>query len=538
MPLLNYIIPKLLTAKEDYYKNVPENMGFDDSLKIYQSIHTNEYNNISREESFLRSNMYTFFNCHINSLDCITIFDCIRYYDTRFMCKKQFGNIILCLGKYMKVINGFRRFVNLFRLKKYPTCNSETMDLSPLNKRHKHTIPIIHEKSVYYFNIIELVRIINSKLCNSEDFFSLSLPILNPYTNIPFSKTILYNIYFFIKHHTHINCVLFEAFFRNNFDLHHFQTNNSQTIMEYHINSLTKNNPNNELIRGIKTMIKHVNKFLKSTKKHKLVIEANFPQDLTIKALKPYYNLFLKFRYSNNSQKRFNYKQLFFYKMEKFILFNPKFGRTRVSLNKKESENGVRKYTSKSTTVNPEYLPFHSNENVISTSDFFKTHICEVRPEEYFWNSHIFYPSVYEQQDNLIMDDCDSDSDSDSDSNTNTNNEVRTNEIDANDAGSRLSAAFQQLFTTAGLTGPFSQENRTLNENPPQISGTIYPYSTIDVSSNQITQTVTTQSTQSTQTEQSEQSEQPEQPEQSQTQPPTFITQESALLDPLDFLGR
>ena len=57
MPLLNYIIPKLLTAKEDYYKNVPENMGFDDSLKIYQSIHTNEYNNISREESFLLSNI-------------------------------------------------------------------------------------------------------------------------------------------------------------------------------------------------------------------------------------------------------------------------------------------------------------------------------------------------------------------------------------------------------------------------------------------------------------------------------------------------
>ena len=204
-----------------------------------------------------------------------------------------------------------------------------------------------------------------------------------------------------------------------------------------------------------------------------------------------------------------------------------------MSLNKNESENGVRKYTSKSIALNPDFLPFHSNENVVSTSDFFKTHICEVRPEEYFWNSHIFYPSVYEQQDNLIMDDCDSDSDSDSDFNTNTNtdNEVRTNETDANEAASRLSAAFQQLFTTAGLTGPFSQENRTLNENPPQISGIIYPYSTVDVSSNQITQTVTPQSTQSTQTEQSEQPEQP-------SQPPTFITQESALLDPLDFLGR
>lgn len=526
MPLLNYIIPKLLTAKEDYYKNVPENMGFDDSLKIYQSIHQNEYNNISKNESLLRSNMYTFFNCHINSLDCITIFDCIRYYDTRFMCEKQFGNIVLCLGKYMKVINGLRRFVNVFKMKKYPTSNNETMDLSPLNKNHKHTMPIIHEKSVYYFNIIELVRIINSKLCNSEDFFSLSLPILNPYTNIPFSKTILYNIYFFIKHHTHINCVLFEAFFRNNFDLHHFQTNNSQTIMEHHINSLTKNNSNNELIRGIKTMINHVNKFLKSTKKHKIVIGQNFPQELTIKALKPYYNLFLKFKYCNNNQKRFNYKQLFFYKMEKFILFNPKFGQTRVNLNRSETEDGNRKYISKSIIINPSYLPFHTNKNIDSMSDFFKTHICEVRPEEYFWNSHIFYPSVYEQQDNLIMDDCDSDSDSDSDSNT--NNEVRTNETDANEAASRLSAAFQQLFTTAGLTGPFSQENRTLNENPPQISGTIYPYSTIDVSSNQITQTA--------QSAQTEQSEQPQ--TQPQTQPPTFITQESALLDPLDFLGR
>ena len=64
--------------------------------------------------------------------------------------------------------------------------------------------------------------IINNALSNSPDFFSVPLVIKNPYNNVPFNKSTLYNIYFNIMSKTYIVSELIHKFFLTNFDINKF----------------------------------------------------------------------------------------------------------------------------------------------------------------------------------------------------------------------------------------------------------------------------------------------------------------------------
>ena len=44
-----------------------------------------------------------------------------------------------------------------------------------------------------------LKKIVQKSLSNSDEMYSDPLPIKNPYNNLPFSKSNLYTLYFFIK---------------------------------------------------------------------------------------------------------------------------------------------------------------------------------------------------------------------------------------------------------------------------------------------------------------------------------------------------
>lgn len=452
MTLFSYIIPKLLHCKRDYYKDLNfNNWGFTNYLHLSEEIYNNEYDNCSVEESKTRNSLYSFINSNIQNSSELTLIECISYYyDNCFFCRVEFSNLVDCLGKYSKTINGFRRLLNLYKMKKYNVANHENMNMMTLDLKHKHTIPIIQNKSIYYFSVIDLIKIINNKLNNCEDFFTLTLPILNPYTNIPFDKATLYNIYFHIKHNTQIRCKLFDSFYQSDFDLHQFQINNSQTIMEHYLDSFTKNMTVYDGVNGIKKMIVFLNRSIKNVKKYKMTVSREFPDDNLINALLPYYNLYLKFIYSSNNQKRFYYKQLFFYKIEKFILFNPKFGRTREIYQK-----GFvgKQYLKQLRIIAPNYLPFSSTNTPLKFEDFMKTHTCEMRSEEYYWDTRIFYPNVYEQQDNMIHEDCDSDSESTSDADS------------VDDANNRLSTAFTLLQLQNRASELLSPQDDTSGNN-------------------------------------------------------------------------
>ena len=121
--------------------------------------------------------------------------------------------------KIQKTYNSFRKLSQIFKCKKSKIVVDYDIALNEINENQPNVISIIQCNSKYLFSINDLINIINTSLTNNYQFFPEPLCIKNPYNNIPFSKSTLYNIYFFILYKTYIRHDLFFKFFLCNFSL-------------------------------------------------------------------------------------------------------------------------------------------------------------------------------------------------------------------------------------------------------------------------------------------------------------------------------
>ena len=96
---------------------------------------------------------------------------------------------------------GFLKLYSIYKWKKAKVYNIDS-DLhgNPLNN-DKYTIRLLENNTIYTFKIHDLLNIIKDNLSNIYIaeyliFFQEPKMIKNPYTNIIFKKSLLYNIYF------------------------------------------------------------------------------------------------------------------------------------------------------------------------------------------------------------------------------------------------------------------------------------------------------------------------------------------------------
>ena len=97
------------------------------------------------------------------------------------------------------------RFVYNYKYNKAKIVVDTDMGLNKLNINDHNVFCLFHNNSKYLFLINDLIKIINSSLTNSYMFFSQPLPSKNPYNNLPFTKSNLYNIYLFLKFKIYLN---------------------------------------------------------------------------------------------------------------------------------------------------------------------------------------------------------------------------------------------------------------------------------------------------------------------------------------------
>jgi hypothetical protein len=226
------------------------------------------------------------------------------------------------------------------------------MGLNNININDKNILCIYHVNSRYLFNINDLLKIINVSLINNYMFFAEPLPSKNPYNNLPFTKSNLYNIYIFIKHNTNIYDDLFFKFFHCNFNLSLFYKKYEYLLREYSINNFIKNLSVSNFIGEINKMLYRHN----YNNNNKIIINSEFPKKKLIQIMKPYLVLYLQSNYSLIPIIKIKSGFELNNKLKKFQTFNPQFGRKIIKLDFKIDSNFKKKIFIKCYEFNDKHI--------------------------------------------------------------------------------------------------------------------------------------------------------------------------------------
>lgn len=378
MTTFNYITKKIINTDNNFFSPNYDNSDIVNpifKILFYGFVNNNTY-----------TSKFNVFKENLNSFLHFSRDEFIQYF-----CKIQ------------KTYHSLSRFAYLYKYKKSIMSVTTDMGLNNININDKNILCIYHVNSRYLFNINDLLKIINVSLINNYMFFAEPLPSKNPYNNLPFTKSNLYNIYIFIKHNTNIYDDLFFKFFKCDFNLSIFYNNYEYLLREYSIKNFIKNCTEKEIVNKINEMISNYNN---NYKNNTINIHDEFPKNKLVKIMKPYLLLYLNSCYSlipiikKNSD--FDLKN----KLRNFQKFNPQFGRRLVKMGLKPYPNFKTKSYIKAYVFNDKHIVFNSNENNKFLSNHLKydeiNHHVDIGIN-YFNSLHLIYANNYRPVGNYIQ---------------------------------------------------------------------------------------------------------------------------------------
>ena len=288
------------------------------------------FNNLIIGNNLTIQNKFSFF---INTLN------------NMFFTEKQKEDFINVFCKIQKTYFALSKFAYLYKFKKSNTVVTYDLGLNPIDINNKNTICLLQNNNKYYFKINDLINIIDTALSNSPMFFCEPLIIKNPYNNIPFNKSTIYNIYFYIRTKTLIVPELIHKFFLSGLDLNKFEKDYEYLIREYAISKYINNSDSNTLYNSIKLMINYYNiSYNNSYNSNSIKIHDKFPKKQLIDIMRPYLFLYYTYNYSLINQKKIDYKNEFYTKMDNFYKFNYAFGRQIIKVNVYYTKQNIKKY--------------------------------------------------------------------------------------------------------------------------------------------------------------------------------------------------
>jgi hypothetical protein len=255
-----------------------------------------------------------------------------------FLNKQHKDDIENIFFKTQRTYHIIKRALYRYRFYKAPTRIQTDLCLNAIDIHHINTFILYKNKVKYCFAVRDLIHIIITAITNSFEFFMEPIDPKNPYTNIPFTKADLYNMYFCMKKSSHIIPPFITSFFILNFDLDLFTLNNEGAIRENTIKKYVMNSTINQLYIEIMEMIDdyfEISMIVFSTKlkmKKKeyktIVVDKEFPKERLVNIMCPYLYMYLmSTEYITGTEKRAIAKRIFKHMIRRFINFNPNFGR-------------------------------------------------------------------------------------------------------------------------------------------------------------------------------------------------------------------
>lgn len=231
--------------------------------------------------------------------------------------KKCVEQLFYYSQKYYFLIS---KYAYKYKMKKIRTYhNNCDLNMIPFEEIPEKLLIRLYDKCtnlIYVFRISDLIQIINNNLAYMEDYKFTAKHIKNPYTNIKFNKSTLYNIYFKLKFSTFIMPQLFHLFFLLDFNLKKHIIYNNTNIRQYAIKQYIQN----ASIDIKKNIIDSMFEFFKSD------IEITFINEIDkfefVNIFNSHIYLYILYLYSNNRYLSMYSRQLLFKKFINFSKYN------------------------------------------------------------------------------------------------------------------------------------------------------------------------------------------------------------------------
>ena len=255
-------------------------------------------------------------------------------FENRFFSDMNKELFLSDFSKIQRSYFALSKFARMYKYKKSCVKINTDLYMNELNDNMVNVFVLYEYDARYFFSASDLVNIINSSLSHTYNFFSEPLKPKNPYNNLPFNKSTLYNIYFFMKKCRFIMPQLFEQYFICNFDIKLFKYENECLIRDFSIKRYIYSSNYDTLYDNVIVMIEELKKRNKKYK-HFMIIDDEFPQKELVDIMRPYLHLYyLSKYYVTGTDKKNESMRKLINKFDLFVRFNPQFGRKIIKIQK------------------------------------------------------------------------------------------------------------------------------------------------------------------------------------------------------------
>ena len=233
---------------------------------------------------------------------------------------------INCFFKAQKIYHILCRFVTRYKISKAIQFDSTTdlclNDISTISELSILKLYVDSTRVLYTFRISDLIQVINSALTYNSGFFAEPQIIKNPYTNIPFTKSELYNIYYSIKYSHFEMPYLYQQYLKHDFSLIKFTYLNEPMLREIAIDDFCKSSTVRQKYNQIiKMLVDNDNIFNTSN------IDPDFPKVKLTEAFSYLLKDYLTLSFSLISVLRKTSKHKIRRELAEFKALNPLYGR-------------------------------------------------------------------------------------------------------------------------------------------------------------------------------------------------------------------
>jgi hypothetical protein len=231
-----------------------------------------------------------------------------------------------CFFKAQKVYHILCRFVRRYKVSRSIKFDSAIdlclNDISSISEMSIIKLYVDTTRVLYTFRISDLIQVINAALTYNSGFFAEPQTIKNPYTNIPFTKSELYNIYYSIKYSHFEMPYLFQQYLKQDFSLIKFTYLHEPMLREIAIDDFCKSATDRQKYNQlIKMLVENSNIFDPSN------IDPDFPKVKVVAAFSYLLRDYVTFSFTLISVLRKASKQKIKRELAEFKRFNPLYGR-------------------------------------------------------------------------------------------------------------------------------------------------------------------------------------------------------------------